>query len=263
MTETEKFILQKEAHIQDSARGMYRAPLSERTRATAAADRSAARDFARCCFTTGVVCPLVGETTELTLHIPMYHGRPPLPQRPPAVRVRVMHHGDSTSAPEFERTYDASGVTTGGSGAALLLSQNMIPTVPTMRLRYGPIKKAGPFLLAIEVDGAHVMGSPFSLHCRPGAAIANKSSLDAAADSVRAGEPADQMLMNVDEDEEVVFDLWDEPLPATPAPRKTASFAKRSAAEKAAAEEALVSSMKAAGRRRRRGASPLLLHLVV
>ena len=109
---------------------MYRAPLSERTRATATVDRSAARDFARCCFTTGVVCPLVGETTELTLHIPMYHGRPPLPQRPPAeVRVRVLHHGDSTSAPDFERTYDASGVTTGGSGAALLLSQNMIPTV--------------------------------------------------------------------------------------------------------------------------------------
>ena len=257
MTETEKFILQKEAHIQDAARGMYRAPLSERTRATAAADRSAARDFARCCFTTGVVCPLVGETTELTLHIPMYHGRPPLPQRPPAVvRVRVMHHGDSTSAPEFERTYDASGVTTGGSGAALLLSQNMIPTVPTMRLRYGPIKKAGPFLLAIEVDGAHVMGSPFSLHCRPGAAIANKSSLDAAADSVRAGEPADQMLMNVDEDEEVVFDLWDEPLPATPAPRKTASFAKRSAAEKAAAEEALVSSMKAAAAKKKARGKP-------
>jgi hypothetical protein len=42
----------------------------------------------------------------------------------------------------------------------------MIPTVPTMRLRYGPIKHAGPFLLAIEVDGAHVMGSPFALHCR-------------------------------------------------------------------------------------------------
>ena len=259
MTETEKFILQKEAHIQDSARGMYRAPLSERTRATAAVDRSAARDFARCCFTTGVVCPLVGETTELTLHIPMYHGRPPLPQRPPAVvRVRVLHHGDSTSAPEFERTYDASGVTTGGSGAALLLSQNMIPTVPTMRLRYGPIKKAGPFLLAIEVDGAHVMGSPFALHCRPGAAVANKSSLDAAADSVRAGEPADQMLMNVDEDEEVVFDLWDEPLPASPAPRKTASFAKRSAAKKVAAEEAFVASVKAAVAMKKAGDKPPL-----
>ena len=226
---------------------MYRAPLSERTRATATVDRSAARDFARCCFTTGVVCPLVGETTELTLHIPMYHGRPPLPQRPPAeVRVRVLHHGDSTSAPDFERTYDASGVTTGGSGAALLLSQNMIPTVPTMRLRYGPIKHTGPFLLAIEVDGAHVMGSPFALHCRPGAAVANKSSLDAAVDAVRAGEPADQMLMNVDGDEEVVFDLWDDPLPALHRPRKTASFTKRSAAEKATAEEALVASMKAA-----------------
>ena len=53
-------------------------------------------------------------------------------------------------------------------------------------------------------------------------------------------------LMNVDEDEEIVFDLWDDPLPASHRPRKTASFAKRSAAEKAAAEEALVASMKAA-----------------
>jgi hypothetical protein len=53
-------------------------------------------------------------------------------------------------------------------------------------------------------------------------------------------------LMNVDEDEEVVFDLWDDPLPALHRPRKTASFTKRSAAEKATAEEALVASMKAA-----------------
>jgi hypothetical protein len=106
------------------------------------------------------------------------------------------------------------------------------------------------------VDGAHVMGSPFALHCRPGAAVANKSSLDAAVDAVRAGEPADQLLMNVDGDEEVVFDLWDEPLPASPAPRKTASFAKRSAAEKAAAEEALVASMKAAAAKKKARGKP-------
>ena len=141
-----------------------------------AGDRNAARERARCCHTTGVVCPLAGTTTELTLHIPVYHGRPPLPHRPPVVRVRVLHGGDSTSAPEFDE------------------SQNMIRTVPTMRLRYGPIQRAGPFLLAIEVDGAHVMGSPFSLHCRPGAAVANKSSFDAAAYTVRAGEPAHLMF---------------------------------------------------------------------
>ena len=139
------------------------------TRTPATCDRYVARERASSYYTTSVVCPLVGETTELTLHIPrvylakkgaevveaVHRGRPPLPQRPPAVvRVRVLHDGDSTSAPEFDE------------------SQN-IPTVPTMRLRYGPIKHAGPFLLAIEVDGAHVMGSPFSLHCRP--------SFDAAA----------------------------------------------------------------------------------
>ena len=141
-----------------------------------AGDRNAARERARCCHTTGVVCPLAGATTELTLHIPVYHGRPPLPHRPPVVRVRVLHGGDSTSAPEFDE------------------SQNMIRTVPTMLLRYGPIQRAGPFLLAIEVDGAHVMGSPFSLHCRSGAAVANKSSFDAAAYTVRAGEPAHLMF---------------------------------------------------------------------
>ena len=139
------------------------------TRTPATCDRYVARERASSYYTTSVVCPLVGETTELTLHIPrvylakkgaevveaVHRGRPPLPQRPPAVvRVRVLHDGDSTSAPEFDESHN-------------------IPTVPTMRLRYGPIKHAGPFLLAIEVDGAHVMGSPFSLHCRP--------SFDAAA----------------------------------------------------------------------------------
>ena len=58
-------------------------------------------------------------------------------------------------------------------------------------------------------------------------------------------------LMNVDEDEEVVFDLWDDPLPAVHRPRKTASFTKRSAAEKATAEEALVASMKAAAAKKK------------
>ena len=160
------------------------------TRTPATCDRYVARERASSYYTTSVVCPLVGETTELTLHIPrvylakkgaevveaVHRGRPPLPQRPPAVvRVRVLHDGDSTSAPEFDESHN-------------------IPTVPTMRLRYGPIKHAGPFLLAIEVDGAHVMGSPFSLHCRSGAAVANKSSFDAAAYTVRAGEPAHLMF---------------------------------------------------------------------
>ena len=52
-------------------------------------------------------------------------------------------------------------------------------------------------------------------------------------------------------DEEVVFDLWDEELPDSVKAKKTASFAKKAAAEKAAAEEALVASMKAAAAKKK------------
>ena len=54
--------------------------------------------------------------------------------------------------------------------------------------------------------------------------------------------------LDLEEEEEVVFDLW-APLSSSPRPKRTGSFAKRTAAEKAAAEEALVASMKAAMKR--------------
>ncbi|KOO33298.1 hypothetical protein Ctob_007767 [Chrysochromulina tobinii] len=58
-----------------------------------------------------------------------------------------------------------------------------------------------------------------------------------------------------DNDEEVVFDLWDDELPDSAKARKTASFAKKAAVDKAAAEEALVASIKAAEAKKKAAAS--------
>ena len=62
-------------------------------------------------------------------------------------------------------------------------------------------------------------------------------------------------LLDLEEEEDVVFDLW-APLSSSPRPKRTGSFAKRTAAEKAGAEEALVASMKAAAAAKKSEASP-------
>jgi hypothetical protein len=54
----------------------------------------------------------------------------------------------------------------------------------------------------------------------------------------------------MEEEEEVVFDLW-APLSSSPKQKRTASFAKKAAAEKVSAEEALVASMKAAAAKKK------------
>ena len=69
-------------------------------------------------------------------------------------------------------------------------SQALIRTAPTMRLRYGPLQRAGPYLLAVTIDGAHVAGSPFLLNCRPALPVGEQSSFDQSNVVVRAGEVA-------------------------------------------------------------------------
>ena len=65
---------------------------------------------------------------------------------------------------------------------------------------------------------------------------------EAEAANAADAEEAKKKMYEDDDDE---FDLWDAPLSAAPALKKTASFSKAAAAEKAAAEDALVASIKA------------------
>ena len=67
-----------------------------------------------------------------------------------------------------------------------------------MRLRYGPLEQAGPFLLAVTIDGSHVAGSPFLLHCRPGPPVGEHSSFDETRVVVRAGEVARLLITTRD-----------------------------------------------------------------
>jgi hypothetical protein len=107
--------------------------------------------------------------------------------------------------------------------------------------------------LAWYATWAELKAKPVARRLEPHEEAALKAAMQQAlAKAVAEAEAAAEAeaeelrkLLRLEEDEEVV-DLWDEPLPDSPKPRKTASFAKRSAAKKAAAEEALVASVKAA-----------------
>jgi hypothetical protein len=136
---------------------------------------SAQKARACVCWCTSVADVVAGDTSTITLHIPAKPELPPVFLRPPRVRVQCLRDMPDSSMPpavDFDE------------------SQNLVRTAPTLRLRYGPLDRAGPFLLAVTIDGAHVAGSPFLLHCRPAPPIGESSSFDERAVVVRAGEVA-------------------------------------------------------------------------
>jgi hypothetical protein len=93
----------------------------------------------------------------------------------------------------------------------------------------------------------------------PAAAVAESPATDEAPRTrsiapVTTPTDSPRRHLDMEEEEEVVFDLW-APLSSSPKQKRTASFAKKAAAEKVSAEEALVASMKAAAAKKK-AASP-------
>lgn len=135
---------------------------------------SAAAARARVCHCTGVDDIIAGETGDFVLHIPARPNVLPNIDRPPRLWVRALRDTGHGSAPKCE----------------FHAEQTLVRTVSDIRLRYGPLERAGPFLLAVEIDGHHVAGSPFLLCCRPAPAVSEASSFDLPTLVVRAGELA-------------------------------------------------------------------------
>ena len=110
--------------------------------------RDARESRARVCWCTGVEDVIAGEQTELTLHVQAKPGLHPNFLRPPRVCLQVLRERKGVGSPpavEFDST------------------QALIRSAPTMRLRYGPLQRAGPYLLAITIDGSHAAGSLLAL----------------------------------------------------------------------------------------------------
>ena len=161
------------------------ATLASRPRAmqsTSIGDRHLAGDMnahaarARVCWCTSVADVVAGEHATFTLHLPPKPELPPNWLRPPKVCVQVLREQLKTPGAPPQVEFDAS--------------QQLVRTAPTMRLRYGPLHRAGPYLLAVTIDGAHVAGSPFLLTCRPAPPVGELSSFDERQVGVRAGEVA-------------------------------------------------------------------------
>ena len=106
---------------------------------------------------------------------------------------------------------------------------------------------------ALVVEAQQVAEGPVTVKAAEAAETAKAEAVEAAkAEVAKAAEAeaanaadAEEAKKKMYEDDDDEFDLWDAPLSAAPALKKTASFSKAAAAEKAAAEDALVASMKA------------------
>ena len=110
-----------------------------------AGDGNAVASRAKVCYCTSVTDIVAGETAECVLHMPSKPGLLPNFLRPPRVSVAILRERSAPGAvpvSEFEE------------------SQTMVRTAPSMRLKYGPLRRAGPFLLSVTIDGAHV-STPF------------------------------------------------------------------------------------------------------
>ena len=150
-----------------------------------AGDSNAALERAKRCHCTQVQDVTSGETAEIVLHIQAKPNFEPVHVKPPRVAVQVLRDllGRHRGLPPDVECSESS---------------VLLRSAPSMRLRYGPLRQAGPFLLAVTIDGAHVAGSPFMLRCRPSTAVGEHCSFDDPAISVRAGEVARLMITTRD-----------------------------------------------------------------
>ena len=144
---------------------------------------SAVQSRAKVCWCTGCSDVVAGETGSVTLHIAAKPELPPDFMRAPRLTLQVLREVGSKGMPPIVECEQTS---------------TLIRTAPTTTLRYGPLRQAGPFLLAITIDGAHVAGSPFLLQCRPAPPVGDLSSFDATIVEVRAGEVAQLKITSRD-----------------------------------------------------------------
>ena len=60
---------------------------------------------------------------------------------------------------------------------------------------FGPLERAGPHLMALTINGAHVVGSPFLLQCMPGAWSAEASGFEIERSRAGAGDESHIVLI--------------------------------------------------------------------
>lgn len=130
-----------------------------------------AQQRSRRCWCEGDLrCIRVGVLGEVLLHLPL---RPLGSEHLSNVSVKVLQLCEGAPA-----------------STVIVFEEHMRVAVEAGRatLRYGPLRRAGSFLLAVEIEDAPVTGSPFLLRCVAGPADGTMSFFEAPSASFLPGE---------------------------------------------------------------------------
>lgn len=111
------------------------------------------------------------------------------------VAVRVERLVASRQPPErwpkltLELRPVGASIDSAGLPAVSEASASVLLPAAQVNLRYGPVRRSGPHLLHIKLDGAHCTGSPVLLNIRPARAVAGKSRFAETSTAAHAGRP--------------------------------------------------------------------------